>query len=285
MINFKQELFDLPCLKIYNEKEEPREICRVFCDSYFDNEDVVELSQVTQLGSDNKEHLKSEIISADPHLKVKAHLNNFTIQDNTPIYDSYHGESFIPVRNHYLVPDSQNLASSCEEQDVTSRSQLCCNTISVNTQSFLSHLHSFCTKSDSFLNFQTFDRLCFSDLYMRTFISNEIAKNSALTKNKLQVIKTKKSFSQYDLLSLLLRDHQFITEIHPNFYDPIGIQLEKSSHEKGKSDRIPIESVSSYSLANKFNPREIRFFLPMLGKFMRLGIIMNRWFHWKYHFT
>lgn len=285
LINEKRELPDLPCLKTYNEKQEPREICRVFCDSYFDNDDVVELSRVTQLGSDNKEHLKSEIISADPHLKEKAHLNNFTIQDNTPIFDSYHEESSIPVYNHNLVPDSQNLASFCEEQDVTSKSQLCGNTICINTQSFLSHLHSFCTKSDFFLNFQTFDRLCFSDLYMRTFISNEIAKNSALTNNRLQDIETKKTYSQFDLLSFLLRDHQFITEIHPKFYDPIGIQLEKSSHEKRKLDRIPIEVICSYSIANIYDPRKVWFFLLMLGRFIWLGIIMNRWFHWKFHFT
>lgn len=283
LTNVKQELLDLPCLKIYNEKEEPWEICRVFCDSYFDNDDVVELFQETQLGLDNEKHLKSEIISVNPHFKVKDHLNDSTIQDNTLIYDSYHEESSIPVCNHNLFPDSQDLASSCEEKDVTSKSQLCCDTICTNSHSFLSHLHSFCTKSDFFLNFQTFDRLAFSDLYMGTFISNEIAKSLALTKNRLQAIITKKSLSE--LLSFLLREHQVITEIHPNFYDPIGTQLERSSHEKGKSDRIPIEVICSYSTANIYDPRKIRFFTLMFGSFIQLGIKMNRWFHWKYHFT
>ena len=278
-------MLNLPCLKIYNEKEEPREICRVFCDSYFDSDDVVELSQVTQLGAHNEKHLKLEIISVDPHFKVKNHLDDFTIQDNTSIYDSYHEESPIPVRNHNLFPDSQDLASSCEKQDVTRKSQLCCDNICTNSPSFLSHLHSFCIKSDFFLNFQTFDKLCFSDLYMGTFISNEIAKNSALTNNRLQAIKTGKSFSQSELLSFLLRDYQVITEIHPNFHDPIGIQLERNSHEKGKSERIPIEIICSYSTANIYDLRKIWFFTLMFGSFIRLGIKINRWFHWKYHFT
>ena len=169
--------------------------------------------------------------------------------------------------------------------DVASKSQLCCNTICTNSHSFLSHLHSFCTKSDFVLNFQTFDRLCFSDLYMGTFISKEIAKSSALTNSRLQAIETKKSSSQPGLLSFLLRDHQFITEIHPNFDDPIGIQLERSSHEKGKSERIPIEVICSYSTANIYDPRKVWFFTLMFGSFIRLGIKMNRWFHWKYHFT
>ena len=159
MTHIKRELPHLPRLKTYNEKEEPRGHCKVFCDSCFADRDDDELSQVTQLKSDDKKRLRLGIIPADPHLKAKAHLNNFTIQDDTPIYDSYQEESSIPVRNHDLVPDSQNLASSCEKKKVASNSQLCDNTICINTQSFLSHFHSFCTKSDCVLNFQTFDRL------------------------------------------------------------------------------------------------------------------------------
>lgn len=156
LTNVKQESLDLTCQKLYNEKEEPWEICGVFCDSHSDNNDVVELSRVTQLGSDNEKHLKSEIISVDPHFRVKDHLDDFIIQGNTPIYDSYYEESSIPVHNHNLFPNSQDLAISCEDQNVTSKAQLCCDTICTNSHSFLSHLHSFCTKSVFFLNFLNF---------------------------------------------------------------------------------------------------------------------------------
>ena len=73
------------------------------------------------------------------------------------------------VPNHNLFSDSQDviqnysdpiiLASSYEKQDIPSQSQLCCNIICTDNHFFLSHLHSFCTKSDCVLNFQTFDRL------------------------------------------------------------------------------------------------------------------------------
>ena len=122
LIIFKQEPLDLPCLKILDKKEKSRETYKVIYDSYFDDDDV-DLSQLTQQSSDNERYFNSIIISVNPHFKVKDHLHDFTIQDNTPIYDSYHEESSIPICNHNLVPDSQNLASSCEERDVTSRSQ------------------------------------------------------------------------------------------------------------------------------------------------------------------
>lgn len=120
---------------------------------------------------------------------------------------------------------------------------------------------------------------------MEAFLLNEIAKSSALTNSRLQAIETKKSYSQLGLLSFLLRDHQSITEVHPNFYDPIGIQLERSFHEKEISDRIPTEVTRSYSTSNINSPRKILFLILMFGSYKRLGIKMKRWFHWKYHFT
>ena len=107
MTIFKQEPLDLPCLKIYDEKEKSRETCKIIYDSYFDNDDVVDLSQVTQQSSDNERYSNSGIISVNPHFKVKDHLHDFTIQDNTPIYDSYHEETPMPVHNHNLSSDSQ----------------------------------------------------------------------------------------------------------------------------------------------------------------------------------
>lgn len=259
LINVKKEPLDLPNLKIYNENGEPREINRVFCDSYFDNDDEVELSQVTQLSLDNEKNLKPEIISVHPHFKVKDHVDDFTIQDSTSIYDSYLEESSIPARNHNLFSDSQDLASSCEKPDVTRKPQSCCNTICTNSHPLLSHLRSFCTETDLFLNFQTSDRLSFSDLNMGIFISNKIVKSSALTNNRLQAIEAKKLFSQPDSLSFLLGDHRSITKVHPNFYDPIGTQLERTPHNERKSDRIPFEVICFYSTTNIYDPKKIVF--------------------------
>ena len=97
------------------------------------------------------------------------HLHDFTIQNNIPIYDSYHEQTPMPVPNHNLFSDSQdvirnysdpiNLASSFEKEDISSQSQLCCNISCTDNHCILFRLHSFCIKSNYMLNFQTFDRL------------------------------------------------------------------------------------------------------------------------------
>ncbi|MCY6525061.1 hypothetical protein, partial [Actinobacillus pleuropneumoniae] len=66
----------------------------------------------------------------------------------------------------------------------------------------------------------------------KTFISSKIAKNSELTINGLQAIEIEEPTSRFGLLSLLLKDHPFTKEIHPNFCDPIGIRLEETYHKK-----------------------------------------------------
>ena len=75
----------------------------------------------------------------------------------------------------------------------------------------------------------------------------------------------------YDVASFLLRDHQSITEIYPDFYDPIGIQLERSFHEKEISDRIPTEVTHSYSTSNINSPRKVLFLTLMFESYICVG--------------
>ena len=54
LVIFKQESLDFPCLKIYDKKDESRETCKIIYDSYFANDDVIDLSQVTHRSSKNE---------------------------------------------------------------------------------------------------------------------------------------------------------------------------------------------------------------------------------------
>lgn len=269
MIIFKQEPLDLPYLKICDEKEKSRETCRIIYDSYFEDDDVVDLSQITQQSSDNERCSNSRIISVKPRSRETDHLHSLIVQDNILIYDSYHEQTPIPVPSQNLSSDSQDgirncsdpiiLANSCKEEDVSNHSQLCCNISCIDNHYVLSHFHSFCTKSDFVLNFHIFD--------------------------KLQAIKIKISYSQTCMSYALLIDLQFITEIHPDFHDPIDIQLEERFHEKEIPYRIPTEVTLSYSTSNVNNPRKVLLPTLMFKRYIRVGIKMKRWFHWKYHFT
>ena len=77
MVTYKQERLDLPFLKILDEKEKSRETCKIIYDSYFDDDDVVDLSQVTQQSSDNERYSNSRIISVNPHSRVMDHLHDY----------------------------------------------------------------------------------------------------------------------------------------------------------------------------------------------------------------
>ena len=269
MIIFKQEPLNLPCLKTFDEKEKSRETCRIIYDSYSEDDDVVDLSQVTQQSSDNERCSNSRIISVKPHSRVTDHLHDFTVQDNIVIYDSYHEPTPMPVPNHNLSSDLQDgiqnnsdpiiLANSCEKEDISNHSQLYCNISCTDNHFILSHFHFFFTKSDFISNFHIFD--------------------------KLQAIKIKSSYSQTCLSSALFIDHQSTTEIHPHFYDPIGIQLEKRFYKKEVPNRIPTEVTFSYSTSNVNSSTKVLFLILTFESYIRVGMKMKRWFHWKYHFT
>ena len=132
MVINKQERLDLPFLKILDEKEKSRETSKIIYDSYYNDDADVDLSQVTQQSLDNERYSNSRIISVDPHSRATDHLHDFTIQNNIPIYDSYHEQTPMPVPNHNLFSDSQDviqnysypiiLASSCEKEDISSQS-------------------------------------------------------------------------------------------------------------------------------------------------------------------
>lgn len=206
LIIFKQEPLDLPCLKIYDEKEKSRETCKIIYDGYFDNDDVIDLSRVTHQNSDNERYSNSEFISVNPHFKAKDHSPDFTIQDNIPIYDSYHEEPPMPVHNHNLSSDSQDgiqnfsnpitLASSREQQNIPSQSQLCCNIICTDNHFFLSHLQSFCTKLDCVLIF----RLLIDYSGMLSTLSKNIRK-TCYHFGKLNCVKEVLNFLYYKIIN------------------------------------------------------------------------------------
>lgn len=117
----------------------------------------------------NEERFNVEIIPTYPHFRVANYLHDFTIQENIPIYDSYHDQTLIPTHNHSSFSNShvgiQNysnsiiLANPCENEIISKRSQLCCN-ISCKNSDFILFLfpHLFCIKLDLFsdLIFQFF---------------------------------------------------------------------------------------------------------------------------------
>jgi len=90
-----------------------------------------------------------------------------------------------------------------------------------NFQLYLIDFHSF------FIN--SFEK------YLETFSSRKIVNDLTFihnTNNSFQAFEFKSSSSQSGMLSLPLNITQSLIEIHPDFYDPIGIQLERKFQEK-----------------------------------------------------
>ena len=51
------------------------------------------------------------------------------------------------------------------------------------------------------------------------------------------------------------------------------------------SGGIPTEVTLCNPTFNVHSPRKVLFLTPMIERYIRVGIKMKRWFHWKYHFT
>jgi len=147
-----------------------REYCEVIYDNYSEIEDVNFYSskkspyEKIQITSENEEHFNLEIIPTNPHSKADNHLHDFTIQENIPIYDSYHDQAFIPVHNHKSLSNSQVgirnysnsiiLANPCGKEIISKQSRLCCNISCTNSDFILFlFLHLFCIKSYLFSDF------------------------------------------------------------------------------------------------------------------------------------
>ena len=157
-------------MNILDEKEQYRESCEVIYDDYSDIEDVDFYSSQKnphdkiQITSENEERFNLEIIPTNPHFRAANYLHDFTIQENIPIYDSYHDQALIPTHNHNSFsisqvrirnyPNSIILAIPCENEIISNRSQLCCNISCTNNDFILVFLSQlFCLNLDLFSDF------------------------------------------------------------------------------------------------------------------------------------
>lgn len=105
----EHEIFIPHCFDILDEiNGNSREYCEVAYDNYSDIEGVdYYLHEKIQITFENEGHFNLEIIPTNPHSKVANYLHDLTIQENIPIYDSYHDQAFIPTHNNNSVSNSQ----------------------------------------------------------------------------------------------------------------------------------------------------------------------------------
>lgn len=122
-------------------------------------------------------------------------------------------------------------------------------------------------------------------MYLVTLLLLEKIEGLTLTHNRIHAIKTKNSYLQPNLSSFLLHDYQPIMETHPDFYDPIDIQLERRFHEKEISGRILATITLSNSTFTIFSLGENLVLILMFERYTHVGIKIERWLHWKYHYT
>jgi len=134
-------------------------------------------------------------------------------------------------------------------------------------------------------NFHPFFIYSFREIYLETFLSLENVEGLIFTHNRTRSLKTKNSYSQPSLSSFLLHDYQSIMETHPDFYDPIGIQLERRFHKKKISGRILTTITLSNSTFNCFSPGKKLFLILIFERYTHVGIKMERWLQWKYRYT
>ena len=124
--------------------------------------------------------------------------------------------------------------------------------------------------------------------YLENFPSWKIVNSLTFTHNTnsfFQVFESKSSYPQSSLLSLLLNISQFLIEIHPDFYDPIGIQLERKFHEKEILDKLLTIVVHSDFRFNFLSSIRFVFLLLTSELYIHTGIKMRKWLHWKYDYT
>ena len=123
--------------------------------------------------------------------------------------------------------------------------------------------------------------------HLESFSSRKIVNKLALKHNTnkiTQVIIAKRSFLQPEMSSSLSNLFHSIMEIHPNFYDPIEIQLEKAFQEKvmvNKLLTIKIHSAFIFSFCSLI----IFSFLLIFDIYIYAGIKRLIWLHSKYEYN
>ena len=117
--------------------------------------------------------------------------------------------------------------------------------------------------------------------------SQKIVNNLALrhSTNKItQAIVSEILFLQSGLSSFLLNLSNSIMEIHPNFYNPIEIQLERTFQEKVMVNTLlTIKIYPDFRFS--FCSLMIFAFLLMFDMYIHAGIKILTWLHWKYDYT
>ena len=74
-------------------------------------------------------------------------------------------------------------------------------------------------------------------------------------------------------------------EIHPDFYDPIEIQLERAFQKKVMVNKL-LTIKMHISFRFRFLSQIIlSFLLIILDTYIHAGIKMLTWLHWKYEYT
>ena len=105
------------------------------------------------------------------------------------------------------------------------------------------------------------------------------------TNNSFQAFEFKSSSSQFGLLSLPLNIFQFLIEIHPDFYDPIDIQLERKFQEKEILIKLLTITVHSDFRFIFLSLVRFVFLLLTFELYIHAAIKMKKWLHWKYDYT
>lgn len=116
--------------------------------------------------------------------------------------------------------------------------------------------------------------------YLETFSSRKIVNSLTFTRNTnsfLQAFESKNSYPQSGLSSLPLNISQSLIENHPDFYDPIGIQLKIKLHEKEILNKLLTIVVHSGF--------RFVFLLLTFELYIYARIKMREWSHWKYDYT
>ena len=74
-------------------------------------------------------------------------------------------------------------------------------------------------------------------------------------------------------------------ETHPGFYDPIGIQLEKTFRKKVIVNKLLTITVHSDFIFNFLSLIRFVFLLLTFELYIYAGIKIRKWLHWKYDYT
>lgn len=124
--------------------------------------------------------------------------------------------------------------------------------------------------------------------YLENFSSWKIVNSLTFTHNTnnfFLAFESKSSYLQSGLLSLSLNISQSLIEIHPDFYDPIGIQLERKFQEKDIFIKLLTIIVHFTYRFNFLSSIRFVFLFLTFELYIHAGIKVIKWLHWKYDYT